>query len=292
MRHNSAMQTIPFITADELAERYEALLFDAYGVLVHSEGPMPGAPELIAYLNRHAKPYYIVTNDASRSPQSTSTRYKSFGLAIDADRIITSGSLLPGYFKANALQGARCAVLGTRDSASYVREAGGVIVPTDEDFEVLIVADESGFPFLEHVDAALTTMFRVIDSGQRPQLLLPNPDLIYSQGEHAFGVAAGSVALILEAALQRRYRSREELRFVPLGKPNTPMYEEGLRRCGTPNVAMVGDQLETDIRGANACNIDAVLLTTGVTVDAESAIPAEMRPRWRMRSLRLSQDQD
>ncbi|MEO8627135.1 MAG: HAD hydrolase-like protein [Betaproteobacteria bacterium] len=285
------MQTIPFITADELADRYEALLFDAYGVLVHSEGPMPGAPELIAYLNRRGKPYYIVTNDASRSPQSTSTRYKSFGLAIEADKIVTSGSLLQGYFEANALLGARCAVLGTRDSAGYVRRAGGVIVSPDEDFQVLVVADESGFPFLDHVDAALTTMFRAIDNGQRLLLLLPNPDLIYSQGEHAFGVAAGSVALILEAALQRRYRGREELRFVALGKPNTPMYAEGLRRCGTRNVAMIGDQLETDIRGANACNIDAVLLTTGVSADDKSAIPAELRPRWRMRSLQLSQDQ-
>ena len=51
------------------------------------------------------------------------------------------------------------------------------------------------------------------------RLILPNPDLIYPRGEHSFGIAAGGVALLFEAALRRRYPGRDDLAFVRLGKP-------------------------------------------------------------------------
>ena len=55
---------IPKITMETLIERYDILLFDAYGVLVHSTGALPGAIELIDRLNQIGKTYYILTNDA------------------------------------------------------------------------------------------------------------------------------------------------------------------------------------------------------------------------------------
>ncbi len=47
-----------------LVEKYSVLLFDAYGVLVDKVGALPGARELIAYLNRSGKRYYVLTNSA------------------------------------------------------------------------------------------------------------------------------------------------------------------------------------------------------------------------------------
>ena len=269
----------------ELIARYDALLFDAYGVLVHAGGAMPGARELVQRLERDDKPYYIVSNDASRLPRTTAARYRRFGLPISEERIITSGLLLPAYFAQHRLQGARCAVLGTKDSETYARQAGAEVVSADTDFDVLVVADESGFPFLDVVDTALTSLFRMFDAGRRVHLVLPNPDLVYSAGIHEFGIAAGSVALILESALQRRYRGRSELQFVALGKPHAPLFEEGLKRCATRNVAMIGDQLETDIQGANACGIDTVLIATGVSALNAGSLPPALRPKWRVASL-------
>ena len=43
-----------------------ALLLDVYGVLMDARGPLPGAAELLAELERRGTPYAIVTNDASR----------------------------------------------------------------------------------------------------------------------------------------------------------------------------------------------------------------------------------
>ena len=53
------MKSIPEITIEALIQRYEVLLLDAFGVLVHSSGTLAGAVELIARLNQTAASYYI-----------------------------------------------------------------------------------------------------------------------------------------------------------------------------------------------------------------------------------------
>ena len=71
------MAKLPEITIETLIDRYEVLLLDAYGVLVHSSGTLTRAAELITKLNRAAKPYYILTNDASRLPATAAARFQS-----------------------------------------------------------------------------------------------------------------------------------------------------------------------------------------------------------------------
>lgn len=256
--------SIQEVTIDELVERYSALLFDAYGVLSYSVGALPGAVELIDRLNDIRKPYYVLTNDASALPESRAASYHQAGLYVDANRIITSGSLLKGYFAEHGICGARCVALGTEDSAEYVRRAGGAVVSAADGFGVVVVGDQSGFPFVDGVNGILTALFQMIDAGETPRLVLPNPDLVYPDDD-GFGMASGSVALIIEAALRQRYPERNELQFDRLGKPNGAIFAEALRRSGTRDMVMLGDTLETDIRGANAFGIDSALVAGGVT---------------------------
>jgi ribonucleotide monophosphatase NagD (HAD superfamily) len=98
-------------------------------------------------------------------------------------------------------------------------------------------------------------------------------------------MASGSLALILEAALQLRYPDRPGLRFARLGKPNSAIFTEALRRSGTRNMVMLGDQLETDIRGANDFGLDSVLVTTGVTASTIPSLLDHPRPTYWLRSL-------
>jgi glycerol-1-phosphatase len=275
----------PLTSIEQLIERYDALLFDAYGVLVHVSGAMPDAPRLIKRLNRIEKPYCIVTNDASRLPNRAAARYRSYGLDVDAENIITSGGLLPEYFAKHGLRGSRCVVLGPADSRRYVELAGGDVVPADAVFDVLVIGDESGFPFLDTVDMALSTLFKMIDAGRPIHLVLPNPDLIYPSGVDSFGIAAGAVAMLFEAALRRRYRGRPGLEFARLGKPYPHLYEAAMARCDTRDVVMIGDQLETDIAGANGCGIDSALITTGVSIDDLASLPEKLQPTWWIKSL-------
>jgi len=270
---------------ESLLTKYSVLLLDAYGVLVHSTGALPGAERLIDTLNRRKKPYYILTNDASKLPSSSAGIFQSFGLAIAPERIITSGSLLPDYFIRHQLKDKPCAVLGPKDSIRYVELAGGHAVGFQEPFEVLVIGDESGYPFIESVDTVLTGLFNQFDQGVDVHLLLPNPDLIYPKAGNGFGIASGSIALILEAALQRRYPGRSELKFVRLGKPHAAIFEEARKRSGTGNMVMIGDQFETDIRGASNFGLDTVLVATGIArANLDTADPSG-QPTYFLNSL-------
>lgn len=272
------------VDIDTLIGRYAVILLDAYGVLVNSEGPLPGACSLLHRLNALAKPYYILTNDATKPPPIAARRYRNFGLAIDEERIISSGSLLPAYFRQHGLERKPCAVLGPAGSAYYVELAGGRVVAPDAPFEILIVADQTGFPFLEAVDAALSSMIRRLDDGDPLHLLLPNPDLIYPSPS-GFGITSGSVALILETALRLRYPRRDDLRFVPLGKPQPALFEQAADRCGTRDMVMIGDQLATDIAGAQQFGIHSALLLGGVSAADAVSRADGVRPTYILPSL-------
>jgi HAD superfamily hydrolase (TIGR01450 family) len=279
------MRGIQKITIEALIEQYAVLLLDAYGVLVNDSGALDGAQELIRLLNRARKPYYLLTNDASKLPQTTAGRFQSYGLEIAPDRIITSGGLLKNHFKICSLQGARCVVLGPDDSARYVVDAGGEVVPAAGGFDAVVIGDEAGFPFVETVDMVLTALFHKVERGEKFHLVLPNPDLLYPKADRGFGIASGSIALIIEAALQLRYPDRPNLRFARLGKPHAAIFQEALERSGTRDMIMIGDQLETDIRGANAFGLDSALVETGITDTATAAAPDQPRPTYRMYSV-------
>jgi len=90
---------------------------------------------------------------------------------------------------------------------------------------------------------------------------------------------------MFEAALNLRYPDLSNLRFVRLGKPHPPIFAEALKRSGSRDMIMIGDQLETDIRGANAFGIDSVLITSGVSAAGMTFLTEDLRPTYRMRSL-------
>ncbi|HEU4728517.1 MAG TPA: HAD-IA family hydrolase [Kofleriaceae bacterium] len=248
-------------TIGALLDRYDGVLIDAYGVLVDAQGLLPGAAALLAELSRRGTPFAIVTNDASRSAATYVARFAGMGVSVAPERVVSSGSLLPGYFRERGLAGARTCVLGTEDSVAFVREGGGVPIALEPGMELdaLAVCDDSGTPFVDGIELAFSAVVRSVEAGRIPALVLPNPDLVYPKGGGEFGYTAGAMALLIEAALARRFPERA-LRFDHLGKPAPHLFTEAQRRLGTTRVVMIGDQLETDIAGARAAGIDAALL--------------------------------
>ena len=51
------------------------------------------------------------------------------------------------------------------------------------------------------------------------------------------------------------------------------------------NMVMIGDQLETDIRGANDFGIDSVLVGTGVNSTIADSIAEDVRPGYYLNDL-------
>ena len=280
------MSTIPRISSRELCDRYDVLLLDAYGVLNDHDGALPGAREFVASLNRQEKPYLLLTNDASRTPETSSRRFRGMGLDIAPDRIITSGLMFPRYFTEHGLEGARCVVLGPAESREYVERAGGKPVRLDDttDADALIVCDEAGFDYRPTLDRALSLLFRKLDAGQPVALILANPDVVYPMSPGRFGFTSGSMALLLEAGLAARYPGHA-YRFIRLGKPSPFLFDAARNRFPDRTMVMVGDQLATDIRGARDYGLDSVLVGTGVSQLASLGPDSPIQPNFVIESL-------
>jgi len=276
-------------TTRQLLDRYAGVLLDIYGVLTDGTGRLPGAAELISELERRRLPYRLVSNDASRSVETYVARFASFGLRVDGSRFVTSGSLLPGYLRSRGLAGTRVAVLGTPDSEAFVRAGGGVVVPIERgmDLDVLAVCDDAGFAFLDGLEYTLSAVVRAVEAGRRPTLVLPNPDLVYPKSPGELGFTAGTMALMIEAALARRFPAAN-LVFDRLGKPEPHLFTEAAQQLGLPpdQLVMIGDQIETDIAGAAAAGCDSALLAGAISRWEDSlAAHARATPTWLLEQL-------
>ena len=74
----------------EIASRYRVVFFDAFGVLKNSSGLLPGVPEALSRLREAGVDPYVLTNDASRSPELMARGYTDVThgalFAIEQDR--------------------------------------------------------------------------------------------------------------------------------------------------------------------------------------------------------------
>jgi HAD superfamily hydrolase (TIGR01450 family) len=249
---------------DELIDSYDAFFFDAFGVLVDGGGLLDGAKELLDKLYELKKPYWIVSNGASKSTQKAISHYRNLGFKLDDGHVITSGSLLKSYFEKESLCGAKVAVLGTESSKDYVSESSCELVNIDDEFDVLVIANQTDYPFIEYVDKAMSRVMKAYDQGKKIRLVLPNPDLFYPKASGEYGFTAGSIALMMESIFKARYGENCDLVFEKLGKPYSPIFERAIELAATKKVLMVGDQILTDIKGAADIGIDSLLLMTGL----------------------------
>src|SRR5579862_3393023 len=115
-----------------IIDKYNVIFFDAFGVLKTHQGLMPGIERTFAYLEAQKKEYYIVTNDASRSPLQLAQSYHNKGLmAITPDRIVSSGMLTKEYLDLKVDHGI-VAYLGTPESSHYIESPGCHTMPVSE----------------------------------------------------------------------------------------------------------------------------------------------------------------
>jgi len=272
-------------TIAALRSNYDGFLLDAYGVLLDKHRAMPGAIALIDGLTRDDYPWLVVTNSASRLPETLSTEFADLGLRVPPERILTSGALLADRQLTGDLSGMTAVVLGPAESVTYAARAGVTVLPLsdDVDADALIVADQKAVRWPEHMNQALSMMIRRLDADRPLRLMLCNPDLIYPVSSGRFGFTAGGLATMLEAVLHERW-PHAGLHFQRLGKPNPAIFEAATRRLGVRRPIMIGDQLGTDIAGAAAAAIDSALVGTGLAPAAAAAIGG-ITPTWMLPKL-------
>ena len=262
------MTSPPSIAISDLVDRYSGFLVDAYGVLVDGSGPRPGARAFLERVQASGKPFRVVTNDASRSPEACAARYRQLGVPVEGACVLTSGGLLGTYLAAHRCGDPVCLVLGPADAHAYVRAGGWEPIGPErvdpQKTPALVIADDGGFELRAGIEAALSLAYQRREAGWDLMLLLPNPDLVYPKSASQFGYAAGALAHMLETALELRWPGDPRNRFVRLGKPAPALFEHALGELGTRDAVMIGDQLTTDVAGALNVGIDAVWVSSGV----------------------------
>lgn len=249
----------------EVVKRYKVVFFDAYGVLKNSRGIIPGVAETLLWLTRAGHDLYVVTNDASKSPDAMTLSYvhPEYGSLLPSSRIISSGLLAKDFLRSKVRKGS-VAYLGKPTSAFYIESAGleaipiGVVTPNDG-VQALVLLDDEGFDWFHDLNRALNLI-----RGSNIPVVVANTDISYPVNGNEVAVAVGGLASMLEMIVGKR--------FIRFGKPDTLMFSYAFA-CACANdpttsksdVLMVGDTLTTDIYGANAFGIDTALVLSGNT---------------------------
>ncbi len=259
----------------QIIDRYSVIFFDAFGVIKNYNGLVPGIENTFDHLQRSGKEYYIVTNDASRSPQLLAATYHILGLKhIEHDRIISSGMLAKEYLDLKVNEGI-VAYLGTEKSAHYIDSSGLHTLPVSaindsniEKVNALVLLDDEGFNWFEDLNKAVNILRK-----RTIPAIVANTDNTYPlSGGNEVSIAIGGIAAMIESIVGKR--------FIRFGKPDSQMFMfaydlvRSQRPVNKQNILMVGDTLHTDILGGNKFGLDTVLVLTGNTLpsDAETRI--------------------
>jgi HAD superfamily hydrolase (TIGR01450 family) len=262
------------VSFQSVIDKYKVIFFDAYGVLKNYKGLMPGIEKTFDYLNKEKKEYFIITNDASRSPEQLATSYTDLGLmAIKSDHIISSGMLAKEYLDLKVKNGI-VAYLGTENSAHYIESPGLRTLPVsavDDDnineVNAIVLLDDEGFDWYSDLNKTVNILRR-----RTIPAIVANTDSIYPATKNNVSIAIGGIATMVESIVGKRF-----LRF---GKPDSQIFNfayehvRGFKPVTKGDILMIGDTLHTDIIGANKFGLDSMLVLSGNTLpdDAETRI--------------------
>ncbi|MEX2696674.1 HAD-IA family hydrolase [Rhizobium mongolense] len=254
-----------------LADCYDAILFDATGVLISENEALPGAAGILARFNTSGQPYYIVTNISSGSDETIFARLRGAGLPIPtADRVVSAGGVARNRVLEELAAGRLVSCFGSAHAAHDIfgKHPNLHCADSAKPFDTLVVLDDEGFDFKRAADHILSTFRRrLIETGEMPRMIAANADIIYpsKNGRVLFGPSI--IGPMLQAGLAPFGTSPTSVEFM--GKPGRAIFEECIARARTDRLLMVGDQVDTDIKGAKAAGLDALLVTTGLNNSGE-----------------------
>lgn len=272
---SSQAAIIPRISGlSQLADRYEAILCDVWGVLIDGRSHFPLAAAALERYRARGGKVALVTN-ASRPSEEVRRQLDGLGLPRAAyDDLVSAGQLTLEQMVAR--DGQACHHLGPpRDKGLFEaadRLLGGKLrrVPLGEaDYVVCTgLIDERR----ETPDDYQKPLELMRERGL--PMLCANPDIVV-------GVAGELV--YCAGALAERYAALGG-EVVMAGKPHPPIYAAALRRIGelsgaepaASKVLAIGDGVATDLLGASRAGLDSLFLTEGVHRD-ELYPPPERR---------------
>ena len=237
----------------DVAEGFDLILFDAYGVLNVGETAIPGAAARVAALRASGKLVAVVSNSAGYSKDDMMARWRRLGFDFTPDEVVTSRDTLLWHL-AKEPPRAWGVMLDPRIDAGEIAALDPIYLQDDPaDYDraegfLLIGADS-------WTDARQSLLEDALRRHPRP-VYVGNPDLVAPR----------------EAGLTREpgwfaHRLSDASSISPrfFGKPFPEIFELAMQRYALQiepaRVLMVGDTLHTDILGGAQAGFATALVT-------------------------------
>ncbi|MGZ3636784.1 MAG: HAD-IIA family hydrolase [Ktedonobacterales bacterium] len=248
-------------------KHFRAYLLDLDGVIYRGEQVLPGARELVEWIDATGRKALYLSNNSIATPDEVATKLKRLGMPRPEGRVFTAG-LAAAQMVADRFPHGSVYVLGM-PSVEEMAETAGLRVIRDRDQE------EQPDAVLVGLDRTLTykrlrRALRAIMAGAAFFAVNRDPRLPVEDG---YDPGTGAIA----AALEYSSGKRAEI----AGKPAPGIVLEALGRLGvTPDeTLMVGDGLDLDVVAGHAAGVTTALVLTGLTTAEQAqAATGERKP--------------
>lgn len=239
----------------------QGFLLDLDGTVYQDGSVVLGVAEALAGLTRRGVPYRFATNTTSRPRSALARELCAMGLSVAEEEIWTAPRA--GRELLLSLGFTRCILLV---NTPVISEFTGITHVPDENGspQAVVLGDiGDGFTF-----AALNGAFQALLGGARLVTLARNR-AFRSGGRLVLDVGPFAAAL--------EYASGQTALLA--GKPSPDFFRAAIAGLRLPpaEIAVVGDDLENDVGGAQACGLKGVLVRTG-KFRAEELSRSPIRP--------------
>lgn len=243
-----------------IADRYDGYIFDVWGTLYDGGKAFPPAVAVLQRLAEAGKAVVVLSN-SPRPAATVAERLRGVGIPDRLYReVITSGGESHRYLRdrPDAFHAGLGRLAYGFDPNRFTHILPGTGFESTEDLEaadwILNAGPVSGLDTVADYEDRLR---RGAERGLA--MICANPDkVVYEQG----------VRMIHAGTLAERYEQLDG-RVHYHGKPHAPVFERSIDVLGVrpEHVLVVGDNRATDVAGAIAAGLDALMLADGVHCD-------------------------
>jgi len=228
----------------------QGILFDLDGVLYNSEAPIDGAAETVVWAQSKGIPHLFVTNTTSRGRAALEDKLRRFGIRAERHQILTPCAAAADWLRARS--DGKAALFVNPNALSEFDGVECIPDNLDTGARYVVIGDRGRAWDFQTLNRA----FRLLHSDREAVLIALGMTRFWHARDGA-RLDAGPFAAALEFAAGRN--------ALVLGKPAEPFFRAAAERLGLPASAsvMIGDDIETDIAGAQRAGMMGVLLRTG-----------------------------